>query len=176
MDLTTIDKFGSSTRDARDGRDGLLSLVKWFEPLICEWWKRVELVSFYFEKETDGFLYDRDKTPIGLKNFAIGSSGNAQYPVENLSKLFSEYYALQFSRSLYIVVNIDFAYGDFMKAILLVSFKVTKLPKTSQTICTAEDASRGVTIKNDQLSILNGKQSCVKAPYKVGEWNTLYVV
>jgi hypothetical protein len=63
-----------------------------------------------------------------------------------------------------------------MKAVLLVSFKITELPKTSQTICTAEDASRGVTVKLHHLSILNGKKSCVKAPYKLGEWNTLYVV
>ena len=176
MDSGTIDKFGNSTVTAKDGKDGLLSLVKWFEPLIYEWWKKVELISFYFENETDGFVYDKNKTPIGLKNFATGTSGNAQYPVETLTKLFSQYYALQFNRSLYIVVNIDFCYGDFMKAVLLVSFKISKLPKTSQTICTTEDASRGVTVKLQHLSILNGEKSSVKVPYKFGEWNTLYVV
>lgn len=175
MDGYHIDKFGHSLKKGRDGRDGLLSLIKWFGPLVDEWWKRIELCSFYFDTPRSGLIF-REKQAVGLKNFASGHNANAQTVVEKLEKiLLSGKYALTFTKSEYMIYGVDFCYPDNWRTIIVLSFFVNEYSHSSQTICANEKQQRGITLEGHDLLIWNSSSTNIKVPYKARAWNIVYI-
>ena len=186
--VSIFGKYGGGRRGPRglmgpkgqDGNDGLLSLITWFQPMVIDWWKRMENVSIYFETKTSGFIFgkDPDEEPIALKNFASNGDGptvanrGAVGKVEEIES--TTHFSLEFIYSVYVIEGFDFAYTVKRQAVFIISFLMEKPPPEMEVIVYSGH-SRGIAIEETDCMIYISATECIKIPYRLNVWQTLYL-
>ena len=151
-----------------------------FRKQMAQWLLENCAFSCYFPDLKSGFVYDKEKTKIGIKNRVGGRVAMSKKEVEELVRIRKDFagYALKFSNSLYEIDKFDFALGNQCRAILMFTFKVKDYAENYQYMFYTNNEWRSVYLKAMHLVIQGSKteQNPVAVKYKVGEWNKCFIV
>ena len=176
-----MDKFGYiKGRRGPPGPAGkdALELNTWFPLSMVRMFREDEACTFYFDTETDGILYDKEKKPIGLKDRGGGKRNakclqNFQKPMK-ISSFRSSKYGLPLKDSLYFV---DVETGIAPSSIFIVAFTfkvAAKLTDENHYIFSNASKTRAVSITNKSLNFW-GSETLPELKYKYREWNTMII-
>ena len=151
-----------------------------FRKQMAQWLLDNCAFSCYFPDYKSGFIYDKEKVKIGIKNRVGGRDATSKKEIEGLVRIRKDFagFALKFSNSLYEIEKFDLASGARMRAILVFAFKVADYAENYQYMFYTKDGSRSVYLKAMHLVIQGSKtdSGAVAVKYKVGEWNKCFIV
>ena len=175
-----VNVFGQSDAvgkkgDKGDTGDSGFSII-FFSKQLLKWFNEILILSFYFDTETSGILIEDEKR-VGIKNQVTNKNAKALTHVGSMSKIdISGKYALEFKNTVYKVENIDWAFSNTQKSILIFAFKVPTFVTNKQYIfhtMNKDEINRAVYIENADLVIQTS--SLTKVPYRSDSWNICYI-
>ena len=156
------------------GKDAL-PLYTWFPEQILQWYRADEDCSFYFTNEKDGLVFNHSGNAIALKNHSGDNNAVPVKKIEKLVRIKSGAYALEFSKSLYKIQNVNLAYSEPSIALIAINFKMMTYPLVREYIFGNKNMERGLTIEGRSLQIWGTENEPVEILYETGKWNTMLI-
>ena len=159
------------------GKDSF-NIMKWLPNKMLDLYRQEELCSIYFDTLTSGLVYDADPSTVvwALKNHSdITNNAKTVRNYAGLRQLKSEKYSLIFKDSLYKLPKLNLACLNEHTSIIVVTFKVSKLPEQKELLFGTKGLERGVMLVKNEIQIL-GSAGYLKLPIIVDNYNTLCIV
>ena len=166
---------GKSGERGPPGLSGIDILCQIFWPQMNRWLQDNQMVSYYFDTETSGWIIENDKI-VAIKNQINNEWNGYLFSGEKYGKLVREFnrYFLQFDKEIYRIGDKVFPFGRPMyKTLIILNFKRPDTPD-KEVLITDKHGYRQVYLYKGEVYFACDAQ-IMKFRYFPGRWNTVFL-